>query len=149
MGLTRLQVELDRAFTVARDLFINEPSVTRDEHPGNQNNLILYGPGGVTLCTQLKLQPNESSALVFQGFIKTGRHFERSGSVKFLHYNLDELYLLRARKSRVIEKFRQLGFVGNGVRIRELPRRIIAEELEQRSPMPVRDVVIFPALQSM
>lgn len=66
-----------------------------------------------------------------------------------MHHNLDELDLLRARKSRVIEEFRQLGFIGYGVRVRELPRRIIAEELEQRSPVPISDVVIFPAFESM
>jgi hypothetical protein len=62
--------------------------------------------------------------------IEVDRGFERPGSIIFVHDNLDELDFVGCCKIGIIEECRQLRFVLNGVRIRQLAQWIVAEELE-------------------
>ena len=61
-----------------------------------------------------------------------------------MHDDLDELNLLSLRERGIIKESGQLSFTANCIRVRELARRIIAKELEQRGPVPVGYVVVFP-----
>lgn len=74
-----------------------------------------------------------------------GLPHERLRRVKRGHHHLDELDLLRARKSLVFKQIVQLALVRDRVTLR-FDASVIVERTEDIRPLPIRDVVVFAVL---
>lgn len=70
---------------------------------------------------------------------------ESSWRVVLVHNHLDELDLVGACERRVREQLLHFLLVTHGIRPGFFPLGVVTEELQQFNPVPVLDVVVFPA----